>query len=181
MKKTFFLIGAVVLFNSIAYSRSNQESAEGKAIDPPTSKVSFVNYSKIKLSDLNRKIAEKGMHKENALIDGASVGFEFTLGRKSRNCNGFGICRVEAFWVELYKGQKPKMDSKFTGIILPSDAKAYLVLANNIDDKIYTTILNIDEDINVNNKYIVKKGKYSLDKSIGEYGGYKLDVIKLSK
>ena len=73
------------------------------------------------------------------------------------------------------------MDSKFTGIILPSDAKAYLVLANNIDDKIYTTILNIDEDINVNNKYIVKKGKYSLDKSIGEYGGYKLDVIKLSK
>ncbi|MDO5616776.1 MAG: hypothetical protein Q4G16_11330 [Cruoricaptor ignavus] len=143
--------------------------------------VSFVNYTKL----LNNETF-------TSKIDGGGVGFEFSLGRQSRNCNGFGVCQLTAFWVEIYKTSTPlKSDSKFTGVITKNKLftesgkssevgyNAFLVLENKIDKSLFNTDFYIDKDINVDNKYIVKEGVYLLDETLGDYGGYKLDVIKL--
>lgn len=157
--------------------------------------VSFVNYRKIidgnaKLKLLKQQGKKQSSIKESAMIDGGSVGFEFTIGRKSRGCQGFGICELTAFWIEIYGKEKDKLsESDYTGIITKTnniifqdngeEYGAFLFLAEEINNEKFDTTLVIDEDIRVNNNYIVKKGLYQLDKRLGDFGGYKLDVEKL--
>lgn len=153
--------------------------------------VSFVNYRKIIESNpkLKSKLLKQSSIKEAAMIEGIGAGFEFILGRKSRNCEGFGICVLTAVWIEIYGKENEKLsESDYTGIITKTnniiqdnseEYGAFLFLAEEINNEKFNTTLVIDEDIRVNNNYIVKKGSYQLDKRLGDFGGYKLDVEKL--
>lgn len=76
---------------------SCQRSEGGNDLQDPKeitkADVSFVNYSKL----LKERSLTSRME-----VDGGGVGFEFTLGRKSRDCRGFGVCELTAFWIEIY-------------------------------------------------------------------------------
>ncbi len=176
MKKLFFL----ALLTLVMFSCNRNEQYQNEPLQELTSKdISFVNYTKILNNEvLNIKVPS-----------GGSVGFEFTLGRKSRNCHGFGICELTAFWVEIYKGGQSEnpADSKFTGLIIEEEAssesktaaKALLVLDNDIDENTYDTTFYVDEDVYLGTDYIIMKGEYQLDNSIGNFGGYSIPVQKL--
>ncbi|AFR35934.1 hypothetical protein [Riemerella anatipestifer] len=150
--------------------------------------VSFVNFSKV-LTDKNLMTGNV-----ESKIDGGGAGFSFILGRQSRNCNGFGVCEVTAFWIEIYtrsvnSDKLARSTDKFTGLITKSSSTvgelndseycALLVLENKIDETKFNTSFTVDKDVYVEDKYVIKRGVYPLDKSIGENGGYKLDVVKL--
>ena len=72
-------------------SCSRNEEMDSPLKELSAKDVSFVNYSKV----LN------GTASNVAAPTGAGVGFEFLLGRKSRNCYGFGICELTAFWIDI--------------------------------------------------------------------------------
>lgn len=155
--------------------------------------VSFVNYHKIIEGNpkLKSKLLKQQSRKQSSIREaGIGAGFEFRLGRKSRNCEGFGVCELTAIWIEIYGKENEKLsESDYTGIITKTnniifqdnseEYGAFLFLAEEINNEKFNTTLVIDEDIRVNNNYIVKKGSYQLDKRLGDFGGYKLDVEKL--
>lgn len=120
-------------------------------------------------------------------IGGGGVGFAFAIGRGSKGCQGFGICRLVAVWIVIVWNDKDSSEYPFTGLITTNNEdeskySAYVTLKQSIDDTQYDTTFYVDEDIQVNSdqgNYIIKAGVYQLDKSLGNYGGYALDVQKL--
>lgn len=185
----------VLSFISLSFLLScNRESNNDLTkVEPTKNDVSFIGYSKIIKSYPKLKQQPFGTSSKNDLrVDGVNVGFEFELGRKSRNCHGFGLCELSAFWIDIYSDKGDKIiskENKSTGVITKTsnivfedngnEYGAFLFLANNVDDEKFDMTLVIDEDIRVNNQYIVKKGSYHLDERLGDFGGYQLGVEKL--
>ncbi|USL96005.1 hypothetical protein D1J36_002530 [Riemerella anatipestifer] len=152
--------------------------------------VSFSDFSKTKTI-----LEESGIISEN----GMGAGFEFVLGRKSRDCHGFGICEVTMIWIDIWNSKDTLKSNGTTNTFKGVIVKNKNIQSENInnfknDDRIYTgyvilddkiqiegfdTTLYVDEDINVNNKYIIKSGAYPMIKKLGDYGGYELRIEKL--
>jgi hypothetical protein len=96
------------------------------------------------------------------------------LGRKSRNCVGFGFCRVCVACG----------DAKFNGnnISIPVNEDldgeyVELHLENELSDE-FDSIIYIDEDLydEDSGELVLQEGEYLLDNSLGAFGGY---IIRL--
>lgn len=170
MKKVILIITTIV--GVVSCNRVETDGIIEKQ-EPTLNDVSFSNFSKITST-------QSAINLENTFINEEN-GLKITLGRKSRNCFGFGICEIGFDSMimsdEIYstystsQSNQPKLpELKYN---------EFIFLDKELDDNIFDTTLIIEEDIVVNNQYLVKKGEYQLDKSIGKFGGYKLNFIKL--
>lgn len=127
---------------------------------------------------------------ENTLVsrnpDGAGASFTFRLGRASKNCAGWGICELSAAGIVIVKGPKKilKLEHSFEEETPPFQMDAYYRLdstdeLNGLDD----TTFYVDQDFYTTdeegNNFIIHRGEYSFDPSIGEFGGYAIHVSKI--
>nr|WP_314495672.1 hypothetical protein [uncultured Chryseobacterium sp.] len=110
--------------------------------------------------------------------------FEFTLGRVSKECAGFGVCGLVVFSIDIIDlppTSAPK-STPLVGDIIQNpnnEFSALIYLNQNVDPNQYDTVFYIDQDFNAGENYLLKAGEYQLDNSIGEYGGYKIIVEQL--
>lgn len=114
---------------------------------------------------------------------GVMASFDFVLGRKSKNCGGFGVCGLAAFGIEIIE-LPPRPETKRGNIVENMDGgiEGEYILDEPMtleDSNFY-----IDEDIigtdEKGNQYVLKKGEYKLDAALGgKYGGYTIEVEKL--
>lgn len=101
-----------------------------------------------------------------------TVSFEFAIGRKSRDCSGFGICKLTTFGISVVS--KPNSNIAYAEADL-EQKMAILELASEFNGSKLDVILRIDEDIiDEEGLYKLKSGSYKLDMSVGQYGGYKI-------
>ncbi|WP_292008543.1 hypothetical protein [Chryseobacterium sp.] len=174
MKKTMSILSTLLLVGILTLSScSGNEDSETP-----------VALSSQNVSSSGAKTGTLGNTTSKA-IDGGGVGFAFDLGRASKGCMGFGVCRLAAFWITIiWNKDATRANYPYTGLIResysdPSKYAAYIELNNTMDPNQYdTSLFYVDEDIDVNNKYVIKAGVYQLDNSIGDYGGYELSVTK---
>jgi len=103
----------------------------------------------------------------------SSTGIFIDLGRPSRRCRGFGIC---------IRKPKPKIETELKGNsvnlpIIKTDKEMYILVELNsfFDEKKFDTNFYVDEDItSTEDKLVIIKNIYKLDKTIGKFGGYKV-------
>ncbi len=118
------------------------------------------------------------------------------LGRKSRQCDGFGICEVDWFpgW------NSTNNDSQLRSIVLPQgvlgliqeDKNGDLFIELELEREVsgFTQdemLLRVDENIEMPNSgedafdpgLMIKLGNYAFDNRIGDYGGYRIPVTRL--
>ncbi len=113
---------------------------------------------------------------------GVLASFSFIPGRKSKKCNGFGICELVAFGFTII--ELPPKPEELKANVYESDDGNYFaeLILNELYDSEDTTFY-VDEEILASdenaNQYIIKAGNYVLDSSMGEYGGYSIDIEKL--
>ncbi len=176
MKNKLFGILSLFCLIFLLTSCRNSEIDSSQMKELNSKNVKFVDYRKI---DLSKYV---GSYNKG----GGGVGFEFTLGRRSKNCNGFGVCSLTAVWIVIV-ANKENEDLPFSGVIVDRitesgkamNADAYLELASPIDNE-YDYNFYVDEDIYLlDNQYVIKAGVYEKDDNYGNYGGYRLNVEKL--
>lgn len=114
---------------------------------------------------------------------GVVGGFAFDLGTKKHDClKGFGICKLRAFWITIIDVPSAPDEAQTAEIVAEADGTYSAIyelqdLINEEDTNFY-----VDEDftgVDGEDTYIIEQGVYALDSSIGEYGGYVIDVTKL--
>ena len=110
---------------------------------------------------------------ESKVSDDASKVLIVKLGRKSKNCFKFGICEVCAFCGEA------RVDAG-NNIEVPvnednSGEYIELHLGNDLGDEFDSNIY-IDEDLYDENsgELLFSQGVYSIDDSLGSFGGYRI-------
>lgn len=102
---------------------------------------------------------------------------ELTIGRRSRNCNGFGICEVRVGPWEIYGYSVAE-----NKIILPYDADLTTItleLAEQSNLDLTQVKLAVEEAIVVNadtDTFVVEADQYRFDASIGQFGGFQLAI-----
>lgn len=97
-------------------------------------------------------------------------------GRSSKNCAGWGLCNFYSCWFCEPKG-------KYSGKVEVDDVTkdGTLFIELNPTESIQNTAITeqspfyIDNDI-INENAILHKGEYQFDNTIGEYGGYKVNI-----
>lgn len=102
------------------------------------------------------------------------------FGRTSRSCKGFGLCEFYSCW--FCDGNRD--DRKYSARVEVDKETnvGYMFIELDLNDEIQkNAFLNkssffIDEDL-ISENVILKSGEYMYDKSIGENGGYKIDVF----
>ncbi len=114
-----------------------------------------------------------------------TVSFTFTYGRASKDCQGFGICKLAAFGVYIVGAPKINVSLEPAQPPFVLDTyKAYHALEtgyeiNGLDD----TTFYVDEDFYITddeeNTFKIHQGEYDFDSSIGSFGGYLLNVTKI--
>ena len=108
-----------------------------------------------------------------------------TLGRKSKNCEGFGICSISIGPWDLYN-ETPMGDNEVV-ILYYEDItdlnSIKLLLAEQPDIDMQHILLAIDEDITIENNLNDKKerttipaNQYEFDVELGSYGGFSLPM-----
>ena len=111
-----------------------------------------------------------------------------TLGRKSKNCKGFGICSVQIGPWTIYN--EAIIDNDSNVVILPyngeeslNEIKLLLAEQPGIDMRHVT--LSIDEDITIVNETnvllegeTISAGEYAFKPELGEYGGFELATLQ---
>ena len=103
------------------------------------------------------------------------VSFEFAIGRKSRVCAGFGICKLTTFGIEIVS--RPNSNLAYAVADLEQE-KAILELSSEYQGSKVDAILRVDEDImDEEGLYKLKAGSYKLDSSIGQYD---VDVLRVT-
>lgn len=124
-------------------------------------------------------------------IDKGSISFTFRLGRVSRDCGGFGVCELSAVGVTIVQGpvhitvshnlDPDAPDFSLNGAYKLNSAEE-LDAAGELNGDGDTTFY-IDQDFYSSDedgdKYLFHKGAYKFDPSIGEFGGYPIDVTQL--
>lgn len=168
MKKAVLIITTIV--GVVSCNRVETDEIIEKQ-EPKLNDVSFSNFSKLSSSKHSNFIDNddnRFINEENGLV--------ITLGRKSGQCRGFGICEVKFEKIEKFSTSLNSPLSKSSSNLKHEEI---ILLDKKLDDTIFDTTLTIEEDIIVNNQYLVKKGEYQLNKSLGKFGGYKLNFIKL--
>ncbi len=117
------------------------------------------------------------------LVDGSSsdevktvdpgVSVTFTIGRKSRDCGGIGICKVTKVKVTL------RTSSDYEGMTFNAeeiDGQYYVILAHTstlsseFDSNFYVDEDIIDEESGI----VIPANTYAFDSTVGDYGGYKV-------
>ncbi|WP_419868202.1 hypothetical protein [Chryseobacterium sp. CT-SW4] len=176
MKKTMSIFSAFLLAGMLTFTSCNGND---------DSEIQKTQLSAQNVPSLGSRTGNLGTATSKA-IDGGGVGFAFDLGRASRNCFGFGVCRLAAFWITIiWTKDATRANYPYTGLIRenyddPTKYAAYIELNNAMDPNQFDTSFYVDQDIDVNNEYVIKAGVYQLDNSIGEYGGYELEVTKIN-
>lgn len=111
---------------------------------------------------------------------------EFSIGRNSKACRGFGICDFE--WFPDLKTTGPTAANYQLGEVWEYADGNYdleIYLQNAADDPNDPDLdLIVDEDIitnptSQNTKLLIKAGTYHLDTSLGTNGGYNIPVFAL--
>jgi len=109
-----------------------------------------------------------------------AVDFTFTLGRKSKRCQGFGVCEIVFLGLVIIEGpEKPKASIEETE---RGDFVAKFFLTEGINPPEEDTNLYIDEDMTESYdgyEYTIKAGVYPLDINLGEFGGYLISVERI--
>jgi len=105
--------------------------------------------------------------------------------RPKRNCTaGLGICEIRICIPEC---ASQKMDNGSVEIKLKSSALAnkgtslgdfFELELDNVLVPEFDTTFYLDEDM-VDNGFLIPKGTYDIDYSIGKFGGYKIPIIKI--
>lgn len=117
----------------------------------------------------------------------ASISFTFRLGRASKNCAGFGVCELSALGVSIVEGPikitvTHSFEDDANDFDLGLKASYLLTSANELDGMDDTTFY-VDKDFYSADKEgtrsIFHKGEYRFDPSLGEFGGYAIDVNEL--
>lgn len=109
--------------------------------------------------------------------------FDFYLGRKSKDCNGFGVCGLAAFGIDIIELPTPPKGQHRGSVVVNEkggiegeilmDEKP---LGDDITFYIEDDIEGVDRNGDV---YILKQGSYEYDSTLGEFGGYTIDVVKI--
>lgn len=113
---------------------------------------------------------------------------EFEIGRPKRNCRGFGICEFVLFPKQyVIDGQLDNLTQyggvvetdlngqKYLKVLVTEEVEESVIQSLpslKIDENLKSTDINGDED----GGYVLKKGNYSFDSSLGEHGGYKINI-----
>lgn len=174
MKKIFFFVALTTMLSSF-FLLSCEENSENLSTTKTTSQIML-------------KAAEEPAEKTFYIYFNNGE-----WGRKSKECKGFGYCSATSCWfccVDANENIVSCKDNKEVAggqiaIIDPSSGNGYIHIkldpakTDEADAIANKSVFYIDEDINVDNKLIVKKGEYTFDDNIGKDGGYKLDVIEL--
>lgn len=97
-------------------------------------------------------------------------------GRASRDCDGWGLCNFYSCWFCEEPGQysgKVEVDD------ITNEGFLYITLdpteSIQNDAILGESIFYVDEDID-NSIATIHRGEYDFDSTIGEYGGYKIDI-----
>lgn len=114
-----------------------------------------------------------------------NVSFSFRLGRVSKRCAGFGICELSALGVTIVEGPiKVTVTHSLDPQVPDFQLKGYYELNSAEDLKdLDDTTFYVDQDFYSADedgvRYVFHKGEYTLDPTIGKYGGYAIDVTTL--
>ena len=97
-------------------------------------------------------------------------------GRASRYCNGWGLCNFNWGWT--YGSDKT------APVYIENNGQMYAdILIDAIPEGENVQFLVIDEDLKSTgangDTYLIKKGEYPLDNSLGSLGGYKVGIQKI--
>lgn len=117
-------------------------------------------------------------------------------GRTSRNCKGFGLCNFTSCWfcctdemdnIVPCGEQDEVLTPNAHRIKIDDDTKTgFLYIELDINDPVQRAAIHdgslfyVDEDLTDEN-FKVHKGIYSIDKSVGSHGGYKIPVTQIRK
>ncbi|MBS9774665.1 MAG: hypothetical protein KGV59_05855 [Tenacibaculum sp.] len=158
MKNFIYLLGLGICFlscNKEDFKQKLEPSAEIIGFKTVTQPQKIARYRESYLPDNPRDFEKQ----EGIIID---------IGRKSRNCNGFGICIIRT---SLIRNEPPN------AMVQKELDNTYLILEldRELDTELYDSTLYVEENLKFNNTEL-PSGEYSLDKSIGEFGGYKLKL-----
>lgn len=197
--KSLFTVGCVISSMFLASCSSEETfytaSAKEWNENQVRSSIKFVNHlhSVKPLTSLEKSVRSMGDQFDTNII--------FTLGRKSRSCDGFGIC-------EIFKPFKPKpitIDNGRGGILLSKKRLnkdndkgifttvekengnyfALLLLSEVPNTEIPTEKLNliVEEELILPLKekdLYLHSGVITFDKTLGEFGGYKVQLHEKS-
>ena len=117
--------------------------------------------------------------------------FTMDLGRKSLDCKGFGICKVQigpwVIWNEIPYDDSNVIYLPYDGMTDLSDIKLLLAEQPGIDMR--HVLFPVDEDIEVTietNGVIEQLGTVSAQKAVfqeklGEFGGFELEIVSTLK
>lgn len=110
--------------------------------------------------------------------------FDFYLGRKSKHCDGFGVCGLAAFGFTIVELPPAPPKGAHRGSVvqnLEGNIEGEYILEAPLE--LEDTTLYIDEDISGKDEngsaYVIRRGEYELDSTIGEFGGYAFRIDKL--
>ncbi len=154
MKKIFLNILIAILF--VGLNSCSQEDSSASLISP--------EYGKdVTLSPIINKQTKLGDESKIIIVK---------LGRKSRNCIGFGFCRV------YVACGTARVDGDNLEIPVNEDENGEFIelhldygLGDEFDSNIYIDEDLYDED---SGELLLSEGIYAIDNTIGDFGGYKI-------
>lgn len=154
MKKIFLNLLIAILF--IGLNSCSKEDSSTSLIAP--------EYGKdVTLSPINNNQSRFGDESKIIIIK---------LGRKSRNCVGFGFCRVCAFCgTEKVNGDNLEIPVNEDGNGEFIELHLDFELGNEFDSNIYIDEDLYDED---SGELLLSEGVYTIDNTLGDFGGYKI-------
>lgn len=169
MKKIFI---PIVLFGLIfiSCSKDNNSASQQEGLLTPV-------YGK----DISFSFAQTNFNKvEEPTIQLIDVVLD--IGRKSRDCRGIGVCKFRVCVPKCMSAIDLNKQNVISGKLkLPlnnknsSTKKTMKIYLNNSLDSSFDSNFYIDSDM-VYDNFILSKGVYKLDPSLGEYGGYEIPL-----
>lgn len=113
---------------------------------------------------------------------------EFGIGRPKHQCRGFGICEFKLFPKQnITKAEYDKF-TQYGGVVETDiNGQKYLkvLVSEDVDENLKPSLpaLKIDDDFGSTDMndvddglYTLKRGDYNFDASLGEHGGYKINI-----
>lgn len=100
-----------------------------------------------------------------------------TIGRKSTGCRNLGVCRL-CFFCPSDSETQDYQNKVSTPVNLDANGNRYIELhlnntmANSLDTNLYIDENLLDENGNI----VINSGVYPINNSLGEYGGYKINI-----
>ncbi len=126
------------------------------------------------VSGKNSEVVVTSSSESSKVIIGIWVSWS-EWGRARRNCEGWGLCNYNWGWT--YGGEKS------APVYAEPNGKMYVnILIDAIPEGENVQFLIIDEDLTSTgangDTYLIKKGEYPLNSSLGSLGGYKVGIQK---